>query len=231
VRIQEWSATEDLLIVGGEDHRSGEAGDMAERFARLADWTRKRYPGFGKTDYSWSGQVMEPMDFMPFSGRNPGNENVYIHTGDSGQGMTNGVAGSLTILPLIIGEDSRYAPLFDPGRKSPTSIASIGEFIRGQAGAVKNMAEHLGPAELSSADELQPGEGGIVREGLRKVAAYRDSKGKLVRRSATCAHLGCVVHWNGFEQCWDCPCHGSQFAPDGAVLNGPAVRPLAEVEE
>ena len=230
VRIQEHSESEDLLIVGGEDHRSGEASDMDQRFASLSDWTRKRYPGFARADYSWSGQVLEPIDFMPFPGRNPGNENIYIHTGDSGQGITNGVAGRLTILPLIIGEDSRYAPLFDPGRKSASSVSAIGEFVRGQAGAVKNLAEHLGPGELSSVDELKPGEGGIIRRGLHKVAAFRDPDGKLLERSALCTHLGCVVHWNGFERCWDCPCHGSQFAPDGQVLNGPAVQPLAEVE-
>jgi nitrite reductase/ring-hydroxylating ferredoxin subunit len=230
VRIQEWGDEEDLLIVGGEDHRSGEADDMDQRFARLTDWTRKRYPSFGKADYRWSGQVLEPADFMPFSGRNPGNENIYIHTGDSGQGITNGVAGSLTIVPLIIGEDSRYASLFDPGRKPVGSMGAVGEFVRGQVGAARNLAEHLGPGELDSVDALKPGEGGIIRRGLHKVAAYRDLDGKLVERSATCTHLGCLVHWNGFERCWDCPCHGSQFAPDGSVLNGPAVQPLAEAE-
>ena len=229
VRIQEWGEEEDLLIVGGEDHRSGEADDMDQRFARLTDWTRKRYPSFGKADYRWSGQVLEPADFMPYSGRNPGSENIYIHTGDSGQGITNGVAGSLTIAPLILGEDSRYAPLFDPGRK-PAAMKSLGEFVRGQIGAAKNLAEHLGPGELDSVDELKPGEGGIIRRGLRKVAAYRDLDGTLIERSANCTHLGCLVHWNGFERCWDCPCHGSQFAPDGKVLNGPAVQPLAEAE-
>jgi glycine/D-amino acid oxidase-like deaminating enzyme/nitrite reductase/ring-hydroxylating ferredoxin subunit len=231
VRIQELSETEDLLIVGGEDHRSGEADDMAERFASLSEWARRRYPGFVRSEYSWSGQVLEPIDFMPFSGRNPGNRSVYIHTGDSGQGITNGVAGSLTIAPLIVGSESRYAPLFDPGRKSATAAASIGEFLRGQAGAVRNLAEHLGPGELSSVDELKAGEGGIVRRGLHKVAAYRGSDGTVVERSASCTHLGCVVHWNGFERCWDCPCHGSQFAPDGQVLNGPAVRPLGEAPD
>ncbi|HEX8571940.1 MAG TPA: FAD-dependent oxidoreductase [Allosphingosinicella sp.] len=229
VRIQEWGEGEDLLIVGGEDHRSGEANDMDERFARLTDWTRKRYPSFGKADYRWSGQVLEPADFMPFSGRNPGSENIYVHTGDSGQGITNGVAGSLTIVPLIIGEDSRYAPIFDPARK-PAAMESLAEFVRGQVGAAKNLAEHLGPGELASVDDLKPGEGGLIRRGLHKVAAYRDLDGKLIERSATCTHLGCLVHWNGFERCWDCPCHGSQFAPDGSVLNGPAVQPLAEAE-
>lgn len=230
VRIQELSESEDLLIVGGEDHRSGEANDMAERFGRLADWTRKRYPSFSEIDYRWSGQVLEPDDFMPYSGRNPGNENIYIHSGDSGQGITNGVAGSLTILPLILGEDSRYAAIFDPGRKPTGSVAAVSEFVRGQAGAVRNMAEHLSPGEISSTDELKPGEGGIIRRGLYKVAAYRGWDGNVVERSAACTHLGCIVHWNGFEQCWDCPCHGSQFAIDGEVLNGPAVKPLAEVE-
>jgi glycine/D-amino acid oxidase-like deaminating enzyme/nitrite reductase/ring-hydroxylating ferredoxin subunit len=230
VRIQPLSEAEDLLIVGGEDHRSGEMNDMDDRFARLEQWTRERYPSLSGVDYRWSGQVMEPIDFMPFSGRNPGNTNIYLHTGDSGQGITNGVAGSLTLLPLIIGEDSRYAPIFDPARKSATSTVSLGEFVKGQAGAVKNFTEYLRPGDAASADELAPGEGAVIREGLSKIATYKADDGTIVRRSAVCTHMGCLVHWNGFEKCWDCPCHGSQFAPDGRVLNGPAVKPLAAAE-
>lgn len=231
VRIQPLSATEDLMIVGGEDHKTGEANDMDARFAALETWTRNRYPSFTKTDYRWSGQVMEPIDFMPFSGLNPGSKNIYIHTGDSGQGITNGVAGSLTIFPLIIGEDSRFAPILDPKRKSATSTSSVGEFIKEQAGAVKNMTEHVTAGEIASPDELKPGEGGLMRKGMHKVAVYKDENGIVIQRSAACTHMGCIVHWNGFEKCWDCPCHGSQFAVDGQVLNGPAVKPLAEVEE
>ena len=231
VRIQPLSETEDLLIVGGGDHRTGEEYDMDERLDDLERWTRERYPSFTSAEYRWSGQVLEPIDFMPFSGRNPGNKNIYIHTGDSGQGITNAVAGSLTIMPLIIGEDSRYAPLFDPTRKSATSTASIGEFIRGQAGVAKNFAEYVGPGDVKSIDELQPGEGALIRSGLSQIATYKGVDGTITRRSAACTHLGCLVHWNPFEKCWDCPCHGSQFAPDGQVLNGPAVKPLAEVEE
>jgi glycine/D-amino acid oxidase-like deaminating enzyme/nitrite reductase/ring-hydroxylating ferredoxin subunit len=230
VRIQPLGDTEDLLIVGGEDHRSGENNDMGERLDRLEQWTRERYPSFRGAEYRWSGQVLEPIDFMPFSGRNPGNTNIYIHTGDSGQGITNGVAGSLTILPLIIGEDSRYAPVFDPSRKSATSTSSIGEFVRGQAGVMKNFAEYVTPGQVSSADELAPGEGAVIREGLSKIAAYKTDDGRVIRRSAVCTHMGCLIHWNGFEKCWDCPCHGSQFALDGQVLNGPAVQPLASAD-
>jgi glycine/D-amino acid oxidase-like deaminating enzyme/nitrite reductase/ring-hydroxylating ferredoxin subunit len=229
-RIQELSETEDLLIVGGEDHRSGEAHDMDRRLAALADCTRKRFPSFETVDYSWSGQVLEPIDFMPFSGRSPGERNIYVHSGDSGQGITNGVAGSLTIAAMIAGEDSRFEHLLDPDRKSLDSRISAGQFARGQAGVFKDLAEYLTPGEIGSADALQPGQGGTLREGLSKVAVYRSRDGELLRRSAVCTHMGCIVHWNPFEQCWDCPCHGSQFAPDGEVLNGPAVKPLARAK-
>ena len=96
---------------------------------------------------------------------------------------------------------------------------------------VANFAEYATPDEVSSADEIKPGEGAILRRGLKKIAAFRDDEGKLIERSVVCTHLGCIVHWNGLERCWDCPCHGSQFATDGRVLNGPAVAPLATVEK
>lgn len=229
VRIQPLDDAEDLLIVGGEDHRTGDAEDYEERFNHLETWTRERYPSFAAADYRWSGQVMESMDFLPYSGRSPGNDNIYLHSGDSGMGITNAVAGSLTIAPLILGQESRYASLFDPHRKSFHHVTSLAEFVREQAGSAKNLMEHFTSGEIASADELAPGQGGLMRRGAKKVAVYKREDGTVIERSAVCTHLGCVVHWNGLEQCWDCPCHGSQFAPDGQVLNGPAVTPLGDV--
>jgi glycine/D-amino acid oxidase-like deaminating enzyme/nitrite reductase/ring-hydroxylating ferredoxin subunit len=225
VRLQPLDDADDLLIVGGEDHRSGDANDMDERLRRLEQWTRERYPTLASVQYRWSGQVMEPADYLPFSGRNPGNRNVYIHSGDSGQGITNGVAASLVIAPLILGEDSRFALIFEPTRVSPSAAR---ELVEGVAGAVANLTEYLRPGEITSEDDLRPGQGAILRRSLHKIAAYRSEDGALIEHSATCTHVGCVVHWNSFERCWDCPCHGSQFAPDGTVLNGPALRPLAK---
>ena len=220
---------DDLLIVGGEDHRTGEATDMDERFARLERWTRERFPQFGGVGYRWSGQVMEPVDYMPYSGRNPGNRNIYVHTGDSGQGMTNGVAGALNIAALLFDQKAHFAEVFDPSRK-PKAGTSLADFVTGRMDDVKNLSEYVTGGELASVDELKPGEGAIVRRGLAKIAAYRDRNGRLVERSATCTHVGCLVHWNPLETCWDCPCHGSQFRPDGSVINGPAIKPLAEVD-
>jgi Rieske Fe-S protein len=95
--------------------------------------------------------------------------------------------------------------------------------------ALKNLAEYVAPGEISSPDELERGQGAIVRQGLKKIAAYRDAEGTVHLHSAACTHLGCHLHWNSFESCWDCSCHGSIFGPDGTVLNAPAVSGLNPV--
>jgi glycine/D-amino acid oxidase-like deaminating enzyme/nitrite reductase/ring-hydroxylating ferredoxin subunit len=229
IRLQPAGDGQDWLIVGGEDHRSGTANDMEERFKQLEAWTRERVPSFAKAELRWSGQVMEPVDFLPFSGRD-GTDRIYIHSGDSGTGVTNGVAGSLNFIALYRNDKSRFASLFDPARK-PTSGLSLGEYVRGQGAVVANLGEYLGAGEVDSVDQIKPGQGAIFRRGLAKHAVYRAKDGTITERSAVCTHVGCIVHWNSFEQCWDCPCHGSQFLPDGSVLNGPAVRPLAKIEQ
>lgn len=227
VRLHPATAKSDWLIVGGADHKSGEADDADVRFEALEAWMRNLLPRLGKETHRWSGQVMNTIDFMSFTGRNPGNDHVYVHTGDSGQGITHGVVASLILSGLIVDGRHAWADIYDPSRKP---AKSIGTYISENVTALKNFSEYVAPGELNSIDELEPGHGAIVRDGTSKIAAYRDDKGKLFLRSAACTHLGCLVHWNSFERCWDCPCHGSHFAPDGAVLNAPAVSPLAEAE-
>lgn len=228
VRLQP-GADHDWLIVGGEDHRSGTCDDGAQRFANLEAWAKDRFPAMGDVEYRWSGQVMEPADFLPYSGLTPGSKRTYLHSGDSGMGMTNAVAGSLNFAALLDGGKAHFAELFSPSRK-PADRTSLGEYMKGQAGAAANLAEYVTPGEVDSIDEIAPGEGAVVRRGLAKLAVYRGEDGQLVERSAVCTHVGCIIHWNGTEKCWDCPCHGSQFKTTGEVINGPAVSPLAEVE-
>jgi glycine/D-amino acid oxidase-like deaminating enzyme/nitrite reductase/ring-hydroxylating ferredoxin subunit len=228
VRIHPISERTNALIVGGADHKTGEQDDTKFRFEALDAWMRSLLPRLGKETHRWSGQVMETIDFMSFTGRNPGNENVYVHTGDSGQGITHGVVASLILSQLITGGNSPFAEAYDPSRKT---AKGIGKFISENITAVKNFAEYVAPGELKSLDELKPGCGAIVRDGLTKIAAYRDDSGKLHLKSAACTHLGCHVHWNSLERCWDCPCHGSHFAVDGTALNGPAISALADVDK
>lgn len=226
VRLQPLTADEVLVIIGGEDHKSGEADDGEDRFAALEHWARQRLPDMGAITHRWSGQVMEPTDFVGFMGRSPDEEHVYIVSGDSGQGITNGLVAGILIADLITTGTSPWEEVYSPARKIHKNL---GEYISENITPLKNFAEYLSADEMASVERLRPGEGCLVRSGLQKVAACRDRNGELHLRSASCTHLGCVVHWNSLEQCWDCPCHGSQFAPDGTALNGPAVSRLADI--
>jgi glycine/D-amino acid oxidase-like deaminating enzyme/nitrite reductase/ring-hydroxylating ferredoxin subunit len=228
VRLQPGDQQKDYVIVGGGDHKSGEADDATLRFDALGAWARNLIPALGEETHRWSGQVLETIDYAAFIGRNPGNKNIYVHTGDSGQGITHGVVGSLLNSALILRKKTRWADVYDPGRKTPMAV---GNFLKENLTAVKNFAEYLAPGELKSFDELKPGAGAIIRQGLSKCAAYRDKSGELLLRSAACTHIGCHLHWNSFETCWDCPCHGSQFAVDGTALNAPAVASLDRVDD
>ncbi len=227
VRLQpDADAAHDWLISGGEDHKSGHGRDQHERFVRLEAWTRSRAPQLGAIEYRWSGQVMEPVDYAPYVGRNPGDRRIFVVTGDSGQGMTTGAMAGMLLRDLVLERPTRWTDVYLPQR---VTLRAAGEYLRENADVAGHVAQHLGSAEIASADELAPGQGGIVGRGLHKVAAYRDEAGKLHARSAACTHAGCIVQWNPFETCWDCPCHGSQFSIDGEALAGPAIRPLASV--
>jgi glycine/D-amino acid oxidase-like deaminating enzyme/nitrite reductase/ring-hydroxylating ferredoxin subunit len=227
VRQETGPGSVNYLIAGGADHKSGEADDAFARYDAIEAWTRHRFPQVGKETHRWSGQVLDTVDYTAFSGRNPGSKNVYVHTGDSGQGMTHGAMAGLLITDLIMNGQSKWAETFEPSRKT---LRAITNFARENLTAVKNFAEYVAPGEISSYDDLGRGKGAIVREGLRKVAAYRDQNGKLHKCSAVCTHIGCHVHWNSLERCWDCPCHGSQFDIDGTALNAPAVTALERLD-
>jgi glycine/D-amino acid oxidase-like deaminating enzyme/nitrite reductase/ring-hydroxylating ferredoxin subunit len=216
----------DMLIIGGEDHKSGTEADGADRIARLKTWAVQHYPMMGEITHAWSGQVYEPIDFVPHDGRNPGDENIFVITGDGGQGITNGVAGALLIADLIEKSASPWEDCYQPSRKT---LTAAGDFITETAGVVSNMSEHLGGADFKDAAAINRNQGGHLKLGGHKAAVYRDEQGELHAVSATCTHVGCVVHFNPFERCWDCPCHGSQFSVDGEVLAGPARKPLEEL--
>ncbi|MDQ3622008.1 MAG: FAD-dependent oxidoreductase [Verrucomicrobiota bacterium] len=218
-------ADRDILIVGGEDHKTGQADNAAERYAALESWARDRFPMIQEVAFKWSGQVMEPIDGLAFIGRNPLDEpNVYVVTGDSGIGMTHGTIAGILISDLIAGRDNPWARLYDPSRKI---LRAGGTFARENINVAGQYADWLGPGEISSVDEVASGKGAILRRGLSKIAVYRDASGIVHEHSAVCPHLGCIVRWNSAEETWDCPCHGSRFTALGAVVNGPAGVPLS----
>mgnify|MGYP002778837924 CR=1 FL=1 len=229
VRLSEGprSGTE-TLIVGGEDHKTGQAEDMDARFQALISWTRERFLPAGEVVYKWSGQVQEPVDLMAFIGPHPGQENLYVITGDSGQGMTHGTLGGILVSDLMLDRENPWLELYDPGR---SGLSAPLEMAKENLNAVSHFKDLLVRQDVGSLVEIAPGEGAVVHEGIIPVAVYRDEAGSVHRCSAVCTHMGCVVRWNKLEKSWDCPCHGSRFDAFGAVLTGPATKPLHPIEK
>jgi nitrite reductase/ring-hydroxylating ferredoxin subunit len=226
VRLQSLSpggSDYEVLIVGGEDHKTGQADDGAERFARLEQWARERWPSAGQVEFKWSGQVLEPVDGVAFIGRDAGGgQNIYIATGDSGQGMTHGTIAGILLTDLIVGRPCSWEKIYDPSRVT-LSLETAKEFAKENINvAGQYIKDYMSGGDIDEVAGIAPGEGAIIRRGLSKIAAYRNDDGTLIELSAVCTHLGCIVAWNSTEKTWDCPCHGSRFDRQGKVINGPA---------
>jgi glycine/D-amino acid oxidase-like deaminating enzyme/nitrite reductase/ring-hydroxylating ferredoxin subunit len=217
----------DTLIVGGEDHKTGQEHDGEERFGKLEAWAREHFPTAGEVTHKWAGQVLETLDGLAYIGRNPGDENVYVVTGDSGMGMTHGTIAALLVPELIAGNDHPWKDVFDPGR---TPVRAAGEFVSENANAAWQFTDYLTGSEVDSLEDIAPGTGAVVRMGLSKVAVYREENGDYHGCSAVCPHLGAIVHWNAAEKTWDCPAHGSRFDCHGKVKQGPANTDLTPTE-
>jgi glycine/D-amino acid oxidase-like deaminating enzyme/nitrite reductase/ring-hydroxylating ferredoxin subunit len=249
VRIQKIDRDEnyDLLIVGGEDHQTGNFSsdnDIEKRYSQLESWAKDRFPIEG-IEYKWSGQVMEPQDSIAFIGHNPGDNrnNIYIATGDSGNGITHGTIAGTLLTDLILGKSNPWTALYDPSReprKEPSANA-WGDVGQTQDGGEENSTDQQGKQEndkkssskgeeeeISSLENLKERQGIVLEE--KKIAAYKDHKGQLHTYSAICTHLGCIVTWNNSEKSFDCPCHGSRFSSTGNVINGPANTALGNTQ-
>jgi len=235
VRLHSLPSTElsagatDLLIVGGEDHKTGQADDAEERYLRLERWARARFPMITEVPFRWSGQVVEPVDGLAFIGRNPlDGKNVYVATGFSGNGMTYGTIAGMLLTDLIQGNENPWAILYEPSRKT---LQAAMKFAKETLNLAAQYADWVTKGDVENHAQIPPGTGAIVRRGLEKIAAYCDPSGVMHECSAVCPHLGGIVAWNHSEETWDCPCHGSRFDKFGKVLNGPAITNLRELKD
>jgi nitrite reductase/ring-hydroxylating ferredoxin subunit len=214
------------LIVGGHDHKVGEADDTTAPFHRLEDYVRQR---FGRpvapTDFRWSGQIVMSADGLPYIGRNALSSRVFVATGFGGNGMTQGTLAGVMLADEVLGVRNVYRELFAATRIKP--LAAARAFISENADYPKHLLQDRLPQPGARAvDDIGAGEGKVVSIRGNRLAVYRNANGALSALSPVCTHLGCLVHWNTAEKSWDCPCHGSRFDPQGRVLNGPAVTAL-----
>ena len=214
-----------LVLFGGQDHKTGHEGDANERYRNLESHVRDRFD-VESVEYRWSTQDYVSVDSVPYIGPlGPAAENVYVATGFGGWGMTNGTAAGILLADQIRTGSHEWEDVFSPSR---VSLSSLPDLVKENAHAgkefVSGWVEQLAGSEVRS---LAPGEGTVVRDGGTPTGVYRGEDGRLRAVSAVCTHTDCIVEWNEAETSWDCPCHGSRFEPDGAVIGGPANEPLS----
>ena len=170
---------------------------------------------------------MEPVDRLAFLGHNPGwHKNIFVISGDSGNGITHCTIGGLIITDQIMGRSNPWEKVYDPSR---ISVRTMGEYMKENLNTAAQYGDWLEVVPAQQIFELGYGEGCVINDGIKKVAAYKNNEGHLELHSAVCPHLGGVVRWNSVEKSWDCPCHGSRFDCHGRVIEGPANKDLAPV--
>lgn len=220
IRIQPIDDNHDLLIIGGEDHRTGIEKSYDDTFKNLETWAYTRFPQIISIEHYWSGQVLEPADYLAFIGFSQSkSQNILLATGDSGNGMTHGTIAAIVFKDLILGRENPWQAIYSPQRNSLKNFKEIASYnLAGSLG----YAKYLTPGEVASTAEIKLGEGAIIRDGMTKLAVYKDQAGTLYEFSAVCPHLKAILEWNPIEKTWDCPAHGSRFSACGEVLNGPA---------
>lgn len=215
----------ELLIAGGEDHKTGQEENPEARFDALLDWTRKRFP-VRSLERRWTHQVFEPADGLPYIGRDPGKERVYLASGYAGNGLTFGTVAGTLLSDLVLGRENPWKEIFSPARVKP--LASAREVLRENLNVAWHLIADRVRRDESVGPPLRPGEGRVLDVDGRKAAVYRDETGALRVMSAVCRHAGCVVRWNGAAKTWDCPCHGGRYRADGRVICGPPTQDLRQ---
>lgn len=214
-----------LLIVGGEDHKTGQKKNEAFCWVNLEQWTRRHFPFVRDKVKQWSGQVLETMDGLALIGADPkGHGKVFLSSGDSGMGLTHGTLGALLLADLLEGKPNPWADLYRPNR---FRWRAFFQYARENVNVFQQYTHHLVPAEKHVPTQDH---GVVMQRGIRKVACLKHD-GSRTELTAVCPHMGGLVTWNEAEGTWDCECHGSRFAPEGEVLNGPAVSPLKHVRD
>lgn len=214
----------DVVIIGGEDHKVGQEEDTEARYEALLGYARERFD-VRSVEYRWSAQTLEPVDGLPYIGRDTGAGHVYVATGFSGTGMTFGTVSALVLADAVLGRPNPWAELYDSGRLKPAK--SVGTFLKENVDYPTYLVrDRLKRPKGRSIADVPRGGGCVLLVDGERIAVSRDDAGTARAVSAVCTHMGCIVRWNGAERSWDCPCHGSRFDAAGRVLDGPASRNL-----
>lgn len=217
---------EDYVIFGGNDHKTGQAERTSDNFVDL-ETTLHRFLPTACVDRRWSGQVLESHDGLPLIGQVV--QRQFVATGFSGNGLTFGTLAGMMIRDALMGRKNPWHDLFSPHRLQLRG--GIWNYLSENLDyPYYLLKDRLMPSENRGVENVNPGQGTVLKLNGQRVAVYRNEEGQTTKLSAVCTHMGCIVHWNEAESSWDCPCHGARFDVTGKVIAGPAEKPLQRVD-
>ncbi len=227
LRSQPYKKNQELILIAGERHKSGQGGDTNTYYQNLLDFAHETFK-VKDVIYRWSAQDCMTLDGIPYIGnltlRSP---NIYLATGFGKWGMSTGMASAMIISDLILQGRSSCAEVFNPGRITPGAVKS---FLIQNFDVAKNFVQGK-LTSLPAEVDIEAGQAALIKADKDRIGVYKDEKGKIHMVDTTCTHLGCELNWNQAEKSWDCPCHGSRFTFTGEIIEGPAIEPLKRLGE
>lgn len=225
IRTASDAAGQRLILLGGGPHVTGRGGNTISLLRELDVWAAEQFEVSQRVTW-WAAQDYRSHSRIPYAGVLPASRGrIFTATGYAKWGMTNAVAAALTITAEIHGRMPEWARTL---RDHRPSLPEAGAALKANVAVAGHLVEGWADSETTAAPEafdLAEGDGVVTHEGLTPVGVSRVD-GDTRRVSGVCTHLGGAVKWNPAEHSWDCPLHGSRFAADGRVLEGPAVKDL-----
>ncbi len=121
----------DLLLIGGGDHRTGKIGGNWEE---LREFATQHYPNSAE-QYRWATQDCMTLDDIPYIGQYSKNTpDFFVATGFNKWGMTSSMVSAMLLTDLVIGKENPYTNLFSPSRSILRPQLAINA-----AGAIANL--------------------------------------------------------------------------------------------
>lgn len=218
---------DDVVLVGGCDHKTGQSNDLSSHFEELEAYVQERFD-YEDIQCYWMAELFEPVDGVPYIGRVPFSSNLFTATGFSGVGLTNGTMAARLLSDLVLGRVNPLASVFDPERVN--ILASISRFASENANVVKKFfLDRISHEDRQTIESIPLGEGGIVEIGGELIAIHRGTDNNVCALSPVCKHMRGIVHWNSVDKTWDCPLHGGRYNAHGECIYGPPTNSLESV--
>jgi glycine/D-amino acid oxidase-like deaminating enzyme/nitrite reductase/ring-hydroxylating ferredoxin subunit len=216
------------LVVGGNGHGVGRTSSERQQVDDLRAWAAATFAGAVET-HAWSAQDYRSHDSFPYVGALPrGGGRIFVATGFDKWGMTSGVMAALSLSARILGSPPPWQQTMSRRLSRPKGMAHVAvlnaKVGAAAAGSAVRSAVRAAPVSPSR------GAGGVGRRGLLPTGTATVGD-RTCEVGAVCTHLGGILEWNDNDRTFDCPLHGSRFAADGTVIEGPAVKPLVRRDQ